>query len=159
VIGLGLCPFASAPYLERRILFSVHHETDLAPLTNEVLEVCRSLTNRSSHYETALFIAPHLKMDFESFNDYVMDLQDALDDRDPLTFVLVAFHPHFRYDQEDVESTTNATNRSPYPMIHVLKNSSLTMASQSGVNINQLLKSNQSKLSAMSWDQIRSRYK
>ena len=159
VIGLDLCPFAVLPMSNGQILFVANLEQDNVVIANHVLEIAHELSNvspekNSESYETAFLITPNLNLDFEDFYELTQTIQQILDDRYNEAYVLVAFHPEFRYQGHEHHDTTNATNRSPYPMIHILKETSLTYAAESR-DIDQLVNRNRETLSQMSWDSIK----
>ena len=162
VIGLDLCPFAALPMNNEQVLFVVNQDQDNIAIANHVLELVLKLgskqdtvsTKDADLYETAFLITPTTVLGFEDFYEVTQAIQQILDDRFNEQFVLVAFHPEFRYQGHESDDTTNATNRSPYPMIHILKESSLTFAAES-TNIEQLVDRNRETLSAMSWDRIK----
>lgn len=142
-----------------QVLFVTNQEKDNAVIANHVLEMVDELSNESSEkdietYETAFLITPNLDLDFEDFYELTQAIQQILDNSHPGRFVLVAFHPEFRYQEQELLDTANATNKSPHPMIHILKESSLTYAAQSA-DIEQLVNRNKEILSAMSWDSIK----
>lgn len=159
VIGLDLCPFAALPMSNGQGLFVVNQEQDNVVIANHVLELAKELSKDLSKkedrlFETAFLITPQVDLEFEDFYELTQAIQQILDESHPGSFVLVAFHPEFRYQEHDPDDTTNATNRSPYPMIHILKETSLTYAAESE-DIDQLVNRNRETLSAMSWDSIK----
>ncbi len=154
VIGLDLCPFAAAPIKEDKVRFLVNEEDDNIALVNDLSDLSLTLLEPSNNNETAFLIIPSTDLGFEDFFHFTQVAQDIMDKTHPSTFVLVAFHPEFRYDGSTQEDTANATNRSPYPMIHVLKEKSLTEAAHT-IDVEQLVNRNQRILSEMSWDSIK----
>ena len=157
VIGLNLCPFAKKPFFDGQISYKVNQEDQLVPLVNEVIEESMKL-NSTTDFETSLIILPGISLTFENFNDFILDLQELLDKDQEYQMKLIAFHPEFRYADSQPDETANATNRSPYPMIHILKKSSLEIAKNSQIDIPGLLINNKNRLSSMSWEEIRLLY-
>ena len=44
------------------------------------------------------------------------------------TYQLASFHPDYQFDGCDADDATNFTNRSPYPMLHILREDEVTKA-------------------------------
>ena len=102
--------------------------------------------------ETGFLITPNLEMDFPSFYDFVSDIQELLNAEEMTDIVLVAFHPEFTYDGQDPSHTTNATNRSPFPMIHIIP--AKLFRDVRPEQIERIVADNQTRLDGMTWDQI-----
>ena len=155
VIGLDLCPFAALPMSNHQVLFAINQEKDNVAIANHVLELAEKLSEKNlSAHQTAFLITPDIDLSFEDYYELSLAIQQILDDSFLREFVLVAFHPEFRYQDHEHHETANATNRSPYPKIHILKESSLAFAAQSA-DVKQIVERNQIILSKMSWDQIK----
>ena len=152
VIGLNLCPFASQPFLENKIDYFVNRESEIIPILNSVLEICNLLVAQSD-VETAFLILSELDIDFPSFHHMTEDLQTICSQKN-IPIRLISFHPKFHYQSTSVDDTGNATNRSPFPMIHFLRKSSLAKASNSTIDIEQLLTRNKQTLTNMTWEEI-----
>ena len=79
--------------------------------------------------ETTLIILPDVNLTFENFYDFCNIITDILEEYDYSEEVqLVAFHPKFRYERTAPDDASNYTNRSPYPMIHLLREVSIEAA-------------------------------
>lgn len=130
VIGLNLCPFAKAPYARGRVRFVVSDATStdalLAALGDELAHLTAVDENET---ETTLLIHPQVLHDFLAFNDFLDDA-DALIAAAGLEGVvqLASFHPRYQFAGTDVDDIGNATNRSPYPVLHLLRESSIERA-------------------------------
>ena len=132
VIGLNLCPFAAAPARARRIRFTVSRAADegelLAELEREILHLhsCPATT-----LETTLVIVPSLLQDFLDFNDF-LDPVDALLQRRSWRgiYQIASFHPDYCFAGSAPADAGNLTNRSPYPMLHILREASVERALQ-----------------------------
>lgn len=130
VIGLNLCPFARRPYQLHRLRFSISHarHTDafLDLLENELHLL---LQTPATEIETTLVIEPKLFADFEVFLDVVALAEQVLEDIDATGTIQIApFHPNFQFADEPAEDITNYTNRSPYPILHLIRESSIDQA-------------------------------
>jgi uncharacterized protein len=127
VIGLGLCPFASAPLELGRIGFVVSPAQDDAALARELEAELRRLAGSDpTELETTLLIHPRALTDFLAYNDFLDVAEALLDALDLADIIQIAsFHPHYQFGDAAPEAVENATNRSPYPMLHLLRCSSV----------------------------------
>ena len=130
VIGLNLCPFAKAPQVKGQVRYAVSAATDpealLADLVRELEHLAEAPPER---IETTLLIHPGVLTDFEDFNDF-LDVADAALQALGLEGVLqvASFHPDYRFADSDPDDLANATNRSPYPTLHLLREDSIARA-------------------------------
>jgi hypothetical protein len=125
VIGLGLCPFAKEPFENGSIRFNNCESVGLREVYSTFIEEIE-LLHSSESIETTLLIVPHAPTDFLDFNDFIFTLEEALEDNNlSQYFQIVGFHPHFVFDGLDKDQRTNFVNRSPIPLIHILKTSSI----------------------------------
>lgn len=134
VIGLNLCPFARAEYVRNRIAFRVSKATTMESLLSQLEAVLRELVAADpSSIETTLLIHPHVLQDFFDYNEFLGDA-DALLARMGLEGVvqIASFHPQYQFAGEDPADMSHFTNRSPYPMLHLLRESSVERAVRSG---------------------------
>ncbi len=130
VIGLNLCPFARTPYQQDRIRFVVSDATTPAALLDGlVVEMQWLAAADAREAETTLLIHPQVLQDFSDYNDF-LELADRLLEDLGLTGVLqvASFHPQYRFAGTDADDVSNCTNRSPYPMLHLLREASITRA-------------------------------
>jgi hypothetical protein len=130
VIGLNLCPFAKAPHVKGRIHYALSEAADLNALSQEL--ACELLALHqlpASQRETTLLIVPHLLLDFLAFNDY-LDQAERVLRRLGLEgeFQIASFHPRYQFAGTDVDDITNFTNRSPHPVLHLLREDSIDQA-------------------------------
>jgi hypothetical protein len=130
VIGLDLCPFARAVYLANRIRYRVSaaHDEDalLADLADEL-----SMLNATPEdtCETTLLIHPRALSDFADYNVF-LDTADARIDSLGLRgeIQIASFHPRYQFEATAPDDIGNFTNRSPYPMLHLLREASVERA-------------------------------
>jgi len=116
VIQHNLCPFAKKPYLQNTIRYEVYEGMDWEELGIILQNECLYLKNSpKSTVETTILIIPHALNDF---NDYL----DFLAFANRLIFAL-------RLDDGTTkEDVTNHTNRSPFPLLHLLREESVEVA-------------------------------
>ena len=130
VIGLNLCPFAKAVQVKNQIRYVVSDATDpeaLLAMLREELHLLAGVT--PTQVETTLLIHPDVLTDFLDFNDF-LDVADAAVDALGYAGVLqvASFHPQFQFTDTAADDVTNATNRSPYPTLHLLREQSIDRA-------------------------------
>lgn len=132
VIGLNLCPFARAVHVARKIHFSVSDaQTPVALLEDLIFELKALQAHTPQARETTLLIAPRCFGEFLDFNDFLDAADAALESLDLVGVVQVAnFHPRYRFAGSDADDIANATNRAPYPTLHLLREDSIERALQ-----------------------------
>lgn len=134
VIDLGLCPFAAAPTAAGRVRFAVTGARDEASLLAALrAEIDRLLA--TPDIETSLLILDGGLADFLDFNDF-LGAADALLEALHLDGVLqiASFHPDYRFAGTRADDPANHTNRSPAPMLHLLREESLTRVIDGGAD-------------------------
>jgi len=130
VIGLNLCPFAKAVQTRNQIRYVVSDATDADSLLAALCdELTRLAGTPADEIDTTLLIHPWALADFVDFNDF-LDAADAAVAALGLEGVLqvASFHPDYRFAGTEPDDVTNATNRSPYPTLHLLREDSVARA-------------------------------
>ena len=130
VIGLNLCPFAKSVYVKNQIEYQVSTTSDENILLDELKLALIKLTETpASTIDTSLLIHPYVLHDFLDYNDFLYQADDLLHDL-KLDGVLqiASFHPDYQFADENKEDMSHCTNRSPYPMLHLLREDSLDQA-------------------------------
>ena len=128
VIKLNLCPFAAAPFNQQRIHYNVCHEVDTAERLRALVKAIDLLEDDDS-IETCLLIFSDNTLSFDAYLD-LLAMADALLDECGYRgqFQLASFHPDYRFEETAEDDASNYTNRSPYPMLHLLRENSLAQA-------------------------------
>ena len=142
VIGLNLCPFAKRELVKNRVRFVVTE----APNEDQLLvalEAELDLLSSDASVETTLLIHPGVLQDFYAYNQF-LNSADALLQRMMLegVYQIASFHPDYQFagtEQDDVE---NYTNRSPYPMLHLIREESLERAIASYPDVDKIPEQN-----------------
>jgi hypothetical protein len=128
VIGLNFCPFAKREVLRDSIRYVVSDKESLKEVLLEFIEELKILDNNDST-ETTLLIYPTLFADFEDYLDLVGMGQDFLRQLNyEGIYQLASFHPQYQFGGTEVDDASNFTNRSPYPILHLLREESLEKA-------------------------------
>lgn len=130
VIGLNLCPFAKAVHVHDRIRYCVSAATSEAQLLAELMTQLRALDDADpAQIETTLLIHPQVLADFADYNEFLARADDAVRELGLEGVMQVAsFHPRYQFEGTDPDDIENYTNRSPYPMLHLLRESSVERA-------------------------------
>lgn len=120
VIDHNLCPFAHKEFARNRIHYAYQAEhTDEAYYDNIVHEVQRLINH--PHISTSLLIWPKAK-DFDGFLSLVGMAEQALRSHNwHHDFQLAHFHPDYCFADTTQDDPSNYTNRSPFPMLHLLR--------------------------------------
>lgn len=128
VIGLNLCPFASRELLNNRIRFKLSTAGTEQELLIDLASEFKLLDEDQS-VETTLLIHPQVLQDFDDYNRF-LTLTELLIEQLDLEgiYQLASFHPRYRFAGTEPEDLENFTNRSPYPMLHVIREQSLQQA-------------------------------
>src|SRR5690606_27952153 len=115
VIGLELCPFARAPFVQDRVRIRVSHARDAAALAADLQAEAELLASADpARIETTLLVHPQVFADFLDYNDF-LDVVDALLVELELEGVLqvASFHPDYRFADAAPDAIENSSNRSP----------------------------------------------
>jgi hypothetical protein len=128
VIGLNLCPFARRVFDDGLIRYVVTDAADeaalLEDLARELTELAESLR---PGVETTLLIHPRAFLDFFDYNDFLDPAEGLLHDLGLEGIIQVAsFHPQYQFGDTAPDDVENYTNRSPFPMLHLLLEESVT---------------------------------
>lgn len=130
VIGLNLCPFAKAVYAKGQVHFAV---TDADAATEVLDRLTRELDDlvacTPEARDTTLLVVPQCLEDFLEFND-VVARGDRMIRKKGLEGVvqLASFHPRYCFADANEDDVTNFSNRSPYPILHLLREASIEKA-------------------------------
>ncbi len=130
VIGLNLCPFAKHPFRNNKIKYVVFTESHLEKLTETLLIEANELVSTTpSVLETTLIILPEALDVFEEYLDYLNMAEFIFAEVELEGIIQIAsFHPDYQFDETEITDVENYTNRSPYPMFHLLREDSVSRA-------------------------------
>jgi hypothetical protein len=151
VIGLNLCPFAKAEYVNRRIRFVVSPARSVDELLDELQHELLALEDADPlGIETTLLMHPHVLGEFLDYNDFLDDA-DALLQRLDLDGILqiASFHPQYLFAGEAPDDISHFSNRSPWPTLHLLRETSIERAVQAFPEASQIYERNMRTLQAL----------
>jgi hypothetical protein len=130
VIGLNLCPFAKAVHVKEQIRWVESPARDAQALLDDLRRELQLLAAADPEaVETTLLIHPHALNDFLDYNDF-LDVADAAIEELGLAGVLqvASFHPDYQFAGTAPGDAENLSNRSPHPMLHLLREDSIDRA-------------------------------
>ena len=130
VIGLNLCPFAEAAYRAERVRVKVSEQRSATGLLDDLRSELLGLHAADPlRCETVLLIHPLALNDFLEYNDFLDACEAMIGDLGLEGELQVAsFHPRYQFAGTQSEDIENYTNRSPYPMLHLLREASVERA-------------------------------
>jgi uncharacterized protein len=154
VIGLNLCPFARAPFVQQRIAFRVSHARDAQALDVDLRDELQKLRSIDPHAcETTLLIHPFAMTDFSDYNDFLGAAESTVRSLGMQGEIQIAsFHPHYRFADTAEDAIENYSNRSPYPILHLLREASITQASTSMTDTDDIYRRNMETLRGLGVD-------
>jgi hypothetical protein len=128
VIGCDFCPFAAKEINRNTIHYAIENSKKIGECLNAFLSECKNL-DENKNIETCLLIYPQ---SFERFDDYlnlVMHAENLLKKKNYEGIYQVAsFHPLYCFSDSSIDDAANFTNRSPFPMLHILREDSVEQA-------------------------------
>jgi len=130
VIGLNLCPFAENPYRGGRVRLVVSEQRTAAGLLDELgAELTLLAATEPLQCETTLLIHPWVLTDFIEYNNFLEVCDAAVAELGLEGELQVAsFHPQYQFEGSQPDDIENYTNRSPYPILHLLREASVEHA-------------------------------
>jgi hypothetical protein len=149
VVELNLCPFAQHVTARDVIRYTACANESLQDILHALHEEMDWLDS-DPETETSFLILTSGMKDFSDFNDCLAMAQELLVMMNWVgRYQLVGFHPHHQFDGADPDDAENYTNRSPYPMVHILRESSVTQAVDATANIALIPKRNTDTLNQL----------
>jgi hypothetical protein len=130
VIGLGLCPFAKAVHVKQQIRYRVSAVTQPSELLAVLEQELRALGDADpERVDTTLLIHPQVLNGFLDYNDFLNEADDKLAQLElDGELQIASFHPDYCFADVAADDPANFTNRSPYPMLHLLREASVSRA-------------------------------
>lgn len=128
VIGLNFCPFAKRVFDKGLIAYKVANNKNIEDDLFSLMALCAEL-NQNKDLETGFVIYPDKLSDFDDYLDF-LDLANQLlvEQGYEGVYQLASFHPQYCFEDTAQNAAENYTNRSPYPMLHLLREQSLERA-------------------------------
>lgn len=160
VVGLNLCPFARPLLSAQNLRIEICNLTD----TRELLEAFLlelDLLQRSTEAEiaTTLLVFPMALADFHDYLDFLADAQALLAEAGlEGVLQLASFHPDYQFAQEPAAAPSHYSNRSPYPVIHLLREDMLSRVLADGADPDEIPLRNIATLDAIGTGELERRW-
>lgn len=154
MIGLNLCPFAKAVHVKGLIRYVVSAATVTETLLDDLEYELTFLRDADANLvDTTLLILPNILNTFSDFSDF-LGLAEVVLRTHRLDGVLqiASFHPDYVFADAEIEDVTNCTNRSPYPMLHLLREASVSRATAAYPDAAQIFERNMQTMNSLGVD-------
>jgi len=154
VIALNLCPFANHPFQKGLIQYHTCDETDARSILEYTWNISQTLLSDKPVSNSFIILDDSISYD---------DLLSAKDSFEYLLeetgfdvhFQIVAFHPGFHFADESPEHPSNFVNKSPFPMLHILRSHEVELVSSLHENVEDIPHDNKEKLDNLGIDYLR----
>lgn len=159
VIGLNLCPFAKSVHIKKQIRFVVSDAHDVESLYRDLINELRLLKSTSpDELDTTLLIHPWVLSDFMDYNDF-LDIAEATVVEEGLDgeIQIASFHPDYEFADVPSNDISNFTNRSPFPILHLLREASIDRAVAAFPDASMIFEKNietMHRLGAEGWNKL-----
>ncbi len=142
VIGCNFCPFAAREIKKG----SIHYEVLQSATPKNILEAATKIFQQldiDNTVETSLLILPNNFGIFTAYLDIVEKVENILAKKGyESIYQIASFHPQYLFAGCSSIDASNYTNRSPYPMLHFLREESVSKAVDSYPNIDNVPEQN-----------------
>lgn len=156
VVGLDLCPFARRVFQGDRIRYVVTEATDAESLRTALADELRFLAAAPlDEVETTLLIHPDALEQFADYCDF-LPASDQLVRSLRLEGVIqiASFHPEFQFADSGPDDVENYSNRSPYPLLHLLREESVSKVAGNAEEMREIPRRNAELLRRMGRETI-----
>ncbi|WP_027967868.1 DUF1415 domain-containing protein [Halomonas halocynthiae] len=125
VVKHDICPFAKRELEHNSVRFVALPASDPVEAMQGLIEECRRLDSEPDIHTTLIVLSDGVN-DFDDYLD-LLGLAEALmeDQGYDGTYQLASFHPDYCFDGVEEDDAANYTNRSPWPMFHILREASI----------------------------------
>jgi len=128
IIEYSICPFAKRELERGSIRFSINHDTEIENCLLNLMLECDSLDS-DSNIETTLQIYDRAFTTFDDYLDFLALAETLMCEQGyEGIYQLASFHPDYCFEGAAHDDPANYTNRSPYPMLHLLRETSIERA-------------------------------
>ncbi|MBD5771901.1 DUF1415 domain-containing protein [Marinomonas colpomeniae] len=128
IVALNVCPFAKREVEKERVRIMVLRSKKTEVALEELMAEIQWL-DEQQETETTLLVFPTLFKDFHRYLDFVEMAENLMFDQScEGIYQLATFHPDYCFSGTEPDDVSNYTNRSPYPMLHLLREASMDKA-------------------------------
>ena len=151
VVGLNLCPFARGPWSRGEIRLVVCEETQETAILDWMSAELRQLADRPrQQVETTVIVLTRGLRDFLDYNDFLELAEERLDAEGwEGVFQLASFHPDYQFAETEAGDPGNLTNRAPYPLLHLLREESVSEAVDATPDPEEIPRRNIARMAAL----------
>lgn len=156
VIGLNLCPFARAVQVRGQIRYCLSAAKTEAELRHDLRTELTALAMADPQIvDTTLLVHPDVLQDFQDYNDFLVEADAELLELGLEGEVQIAsFHPDYCFGDSASDDPANITNRSPFPMLHLLREASVSRAVDSYPETSRIYERNVAMLRALTPEEL-----
>lgn len=155
VIGQNFCPFARYVFINELIEFSVKRPGSPLSALEQLTDALAKLQSTPS-IETTLIIYPDFAAAWDEYLDYYDLAQRLLTEFNyEGVFQLASFHPDYCFQDATSDDAANYTNRSPFPILHILREASLTQQIEQYPDVDAIPDNNIKRARSIGADQLR----
>ncbi|MGK0306750.1 MAG: hypothetical protein ACI8UG_002508 [Gammaproteobacteria bacterium] len=125
IIGLNFCPFAKKEMQRNTVRYAIYASTHVNDALGQFIEEL-AILDQQQDIQTTLLVFSNGFSDFEEYLD-MLGLANSLMEQGGYggIYQVASFHPDYCFDGEAQNDPANYTNRSPYPILHILRESSI----------------------------------
>ena len=138
VVDMNLCPYAKRELIKNRVRFAL----TAAETKEELLIALQTeleLLHGDSAIETTLLIHAKVLQVFDDYNQFLNHADKLLQQMGfEGVYQIASFHPHYQFGGTYPDDAENYTNRSPYPMLHIIREDSIAQAIADSPNAEQI---------------------
>lgn len=128
IVRLNICPFAKAEVQAQSIRYRVINKSSFNEYLEALWQECVHLDN-NDNVATTLLVFSDPEMDFDEYLDLVDIAEQKLTSEGyEGVYQLASFHPDYCFDMQEPQDAANFTNRSPYPMLHLIREADIEKA-------------------------------
>lgn len=156
VIGLNLCPFAAKPRRNDQIRIVISDADTPENVLNTLYDELKLLESTApKEIETSLIVLPHVLADFDDYNQFLDSVDGLLIEFNwEGVFQVASFHPDYCFADTPADSVENLTNRSPYPILHLIREASMEKALEHMVAPNEVFERNIQTMNNLTADEL-----
>lgn len=160
VIGLNLCPFAKSVHVKNQIRYAISEARDIETLYRDLIRELELLqATPADELDTTLLIHPWVLTDFMDYNEFLDVAEATVEDLGLDGQIQIAsFHPAYQFADAPSDDIGHFTNRSPFPILHLLREASIDRAVTAFPDASAIFEKNiqtMHRLGADGWNELR----
>ena len=153
IIELNICPFAGPSFKKEKIEYNVIKAFSSFQIFEEFLKRIADLLDKPA-VSNAFIVLPKVD-DFMLYLEIFEGCVELLEDANAESqFQLASFHPNYQYEGLEVDDVRNYRNKSPYPMIHILRVNEVEAAIDSYGDTTKIPEINEQRMLNLGKDKI-----